>query len=228
MIRHLLGLGAFLRSALNRSTLQRLLGESRGVGSADKVGPDLAERWAGWLSMADAITLRQGLHSVVAAKVTAAPKRPDTADLGEALEQVRVTLTQSIKVASAMPVAPSNHGPTNKSSLTPLDATTEFTLLHQRYNDQQRRMDMSISALRAHVREVLSASSMALARLAMLDGVIDQMLRAREQNLLSTVPVFLKRRFEERRAVAPSESANPADADGHLWLNQLHTDFQQA
>jgi hypothetical protein len=52
--------------------------------------------------------------------------------------------------------------------------------------------------------------------------VMDQMLGGREQHLLSTVPAFLKKRFEQLRREAP------ADTDPPAWLTRLTAECQQA
>jgi hypothetical protein len=234
-----------LRSHLNRSPLQRLLSDGCGVDSASASGPDLAERWGAWLTVADAIALRTGLQSVASAKVSAAPQTAQPVPLADELARVRAALTKAIAALSAAPHQQGRGGaghsraPGGAAHPLPslgLDPATEFTLLHQRYNDHQRRMELSVSALRNHARQVLSSSSPALAQLAALDAVMEQLLGAREQNLLSTIPVFLRRRFERRRSqVSETEAleAHPQpSAERTLqppaWLSQLNTEFQQA
>lgn len=213
-------------------------------------GQDFAERLGAWLSVADAITLRSALQALPAAQMglppqaasARTPAAPHT--LVEELQRVRATLTQSI--LSVEP-APSQRGRADHSPYVapaapwvPLDPAAEFAMLHQRYGEQQRRMEMSVDALRAHAREVLTHTSPALARLAALDGVMDKMLGGREQHVLSTVPAFLKKRFEQlRRQAAAVAAESAAEADPPLaeappsshspaWLVQLAAEFQQA
>jgi hypothetical protein len=85
---------------------------------------------------------------------------------------------------------------------------------------------LSIDALRDHVRQALSRASRALAQLAALDAVLDQMLGGREQKLLSTVPAFLERRFEQlcqRSQSGPEAAQSPGDG-----LDVFRQEFQQA
>lgn len=233
-----------MRSQLNRSPLQRLLSDGRGVAEANAGGPDLAQRWGAWLSVADAITLRTGLQTASVAKCHAAPAPPVA--LEEELARVRATLTQAITAQGGVPSPKERHAAARRrSSPVPtvapvvLDLTTEFTLLHQRHHDDQRRMALSVGSLRAHVRQVLTSTSPELAKLAALDNTMEQLLGVREQNLLATIPALLKRRFDQRRSDA-SASATPmsepttvgapdtTDAAASNALAQLKTEFQQA
>ena len=203
------------------------------MGAAAPAGQDFAERLGAWLSVADSISLRTALQAIPATKFAKASVAPNSAPpaLAEELQRVRATLTKSITTVEATPSSRSRadhsaHGAVNAPPI-PLDPAAEFAMLHQRYGEQQRRMEMSVDALRAHARQVLSQTSPELAQLAALDGVMDQMLGGREQHLLSTVPTFLKKRFEllRRQAVAEAEadlSRLPA------WLVQLTAEFEQA
>lgn len=229
-----------MRHVLNRSPLQRLLGAGSGVGAdADPNGPDVAERMGAWLTVADAITLRTGLARAEAAVCRAAPAA--SVSLEQALAQLRANVGQSIAGLSTSILPPTRraHVPWGAAppEPPPLDPATEFTLLHQRYSEQQRRMELAVSALRVHARAVLAATSPGLAKLAALDELMGQVLDARAQNLYATVPAFLKARFEQRRKASaeskaaagpeadPVDSADPADRS---WLNALCAEFQQA
>ena len=213
----------------------RLLSEGSGIGAAAPAGQDFAERLGGWLNVADAIELRAALQSLASprarsvARPAAAVTLASTVSLDEELERVRATLTQSI--LSTEPAQPPR-GRADRSAQAalatpalPLDPAAEYAMLHQRYVDQQRRMEMSVDALRSHARERLAAASPELARLAALDAVMDQMLGGREQHLLSTVPAFLKKRFEQLRREAPADTDA---ADPPAWLSQLTAECQQA
>ena len=237
-----------MRGSFNRSThpsaLVRQLSEGSGVASAAPAGQDFAERLGAWLSVADAITLRNALQTIPATKAVKAVGDPHGGHpaLAEALERVRSTLTKSITTAEAAQPSRgradhSAHG-ASPAPMIPLDPTAEFAMLHQRYGEQQRRMEMSVDALRAHARQVLAQTSPELAQLAALDGVMDKMLGGREQHALSTVPAFLKKRFEQlRRQAAAEEAANadtlfgagPESAQRQpAWLVQLTAEFEQA
>ncbi|WP_157694121.1 DUF3348 family protein [Hydrogenophaga crassostreae] len=221
----------------------RQLSEGSGVGAAAPSGQDFAERLGAWLSVADSITLRTALQAIPSAQKTRpAPSASiDPQSLAEELSRVRATLTQSITtVEPALPgrgrADHSSHGAV-PAPVMPLDPAAEFAMLHQRYGEQQRRMEMSVDALRSHAREVLSQASPELAQLAALDGVMDKMLGGREQHLLSTVPAFLKKRFEHLRRQATAEAAADAEtlfgevpnpSQQPTWLVQLAAEFEQA
>ncbi len=191
--------GMFLRSRhFNRSSLVRQLAGFMPAGApepAEAPRQDLAERLGQWLNVADAITLHAAHPSIAAvgAQATARPVRAsarrDTAAraLQAELQRVRATLVKSITARDA------GHTP------DPNDLDTEYALYHQRYQDQQRRMEMSVDALREHARQTLAQASPRLAQLAALDAVLDQMLGGREQRLLAGVPAFLKARFRQLR-----------------------------
>ncbi|MBU4518864.1 MAG: DUF3348 domain-containing protein, partial [Gammaproteobacteria bacterium] len=88
-----------------------------------------------------------------------------------------------------------------------------------RYQDQQRRLEMSVDALREHVRQTLAKGPPRLAQLAALDAVLGEMLGGREQRLLNNVPAFLKLRFTELRR-------QPLTAENN-WLATFNTELEQ-
>lgn len=163
----------------------------------------MAERLGEWLNVADAIALNsahQALPAVARAPRPAA--RKSATDMQAEVQRVRHTLTQAIST----PLHP------------PTEATdTAFAPHHQRCLDQQRRMEMSIDALRDHLRQTLSATSPRLAQLAVLDATLDQMFGGREQKVLAGLPAFLKARFEQLRQAQPD-----------AWPPLFEQDFQQA
>jgi hypothetical protein len=192
---------SFLRSNFNRSTLVRQLAGWLPV-PTDAPRQDLGERLGGWLNVADAIALHsahQALPTVTTARRPATKQR--VADVQAELQRVRATLTQAI-TTSARP-------PTDASD-------AEFSVHHQRYLDQQRRMEMSVDALRDHLRQTLAATSPRLAQLAALDATLERMFGGREQKLLAGVPAFLKVRFEQLRQTHP-----------HTWPPLFEHDLQQ-
>jgi hypothetical protein len=180
---------SFLRSNFNRSALVRQLAGWLPV-QVDAPRQDLGERLGEWLNVADAIALHsahQALPGVSTARRPAV-RKGGAADVSAELQRVRAVLTQAITT----PPQP----PTDASD-------TEFAPHHQRHLDQQRRMEMSVDALRDHLRQVLAATSPRLAQLAALDATLDQMFGGREQKLLAGVPAFLKVRFEQLRQTHP-------------------------
>jgi len=170
-----------LRSNFNRSALVRQLA-GRQAAPAEVPRQDLAERLGQWFNVADAIAL-SSLHQAMPAVARARrPAVPAAARSVQAeLQRVRATLSQTI---TSPPLEPGDEGTD--------DTDAGFAPHHQRCLEQQRRMDMSIEALRGHVRKTLSLTSARLAQLAALDAVLEPMLAGREQRLLATVPSFLR------------------------------------
>lgn len=207
-----------MRSNFNRPALVRQLMGFLPEGApalADAHRQDLAERLGQWLNVADAITLSSA-HPSIAALGARATQQPASAlaaaeVLPAELERVRATLTRSITTRDP------KHRP------DPNDLDTEFALFHQRCQDQQRRMEMSVDALREHVRQTLAKGAPRLAQLAALDAVMDQMLGGREQRLLAGLPSHLKSRFKAlRQAAAASETP-----DDLRWLPRFEAELEQ-
>ena len=208
-----------MRSNLNRPALVRQLAGFLPLGApalTDASRQDLAERLGQWLNVADAITLSSAHPSIAAVGARAAqqPTRVPTAAaeaLPAELERVRATLVRSITTRDP------KHRP------DPNDLDTEFALFHQRYQDQQRRMEMSVDALREHVRQTLAKGAPRLAQLAALDAVMDQMLAGREQRLLAGLPAYLKARFKSlRQAAAASDTP-----DDLRWLTGFEAELER-
>ncbi|MGM9426332.1 DUF3348 family protein [Hydrogenophaga sp. MI9] len=199
------------------SALARQLARGLPVGaSADAPRQDVAERLGQWLNVAEAIELHAAQSAVTAAGAAASRRPPRVepaalhASLRAELDRVRSVLSRSITTRPA-------HKP------DPNDLDTEFAFFHQRLGDQQRRMEMSVDALREHVRQQLAQSTPAMAQLAALDAVMDQLFGGREQRLLSQLPAFLKARFAALR----QEAARPDTPDDLRWLHAFATEFEQ-
>ena len=191
-----------MRSTFNRSALARQLA---GYLPAQPDAPrlDLAERLGAWVNVRDAIALHalhQALPSAAPRRATARPGAAAAQRL--ALQNLRAALQRGIAAAAPQPLQADD---------------TAFAPVHQRCNDQQRRMETGIDALRAHLRQTLAAHSAPLAQLAALDAALDQLLGGREQRLLSSVPAFLKLRFEQLRQQEPE-----------TWPERFEQELQQA
>lgn len=216
-----------MRSPLLPSGLVRQLASGLPEGAPALAGgarQDLAERLGQWFTVADAIALRSAQPAMAAVGARAAQQpAPDAvalsvsaAALGDELARVRATLTRSITARDP------------RQRPDPADLDTAMALFHLRYQDQQRRMEMSVDALRDHVRQTLAKASPRLAQLAALDALLGEILGGREQRLLAGLPAFLKARFTRlRRASATAEAppARPGAAPG--WLQDFETEFEQ-
>lgn len=176
---------------------------------------DLAERLGQWLSVRQAIALHTALAAAAAAGAPVPPRPADAAALRGALraelQRVRALLAQSI----------GHREPEHRPD--PHDADTSLALFQQRLNDQQRRMEMAVNALRDHVRQRLSQASMALAHLAALDAQMQALLAEREQRLLAGLSALLKARWVALCHEAAALDGPPC-AQG---LQAFEDDFEQ-
>jgi hypothetical protein len=199
-----------LHKSFNRSGLVRLLGDWSPA-EADASRQDIAERLGQWLSVPDTIALRTAHRSIQATRPM--PGKPPSGDLAQELQRVRETLVKSIQASTGGGAS---------------EVDTDFALVHQRYLEQQRRMEMSIDALRSHVRSTLSQATPRLAQLAALDATLDQLLGGRAQHLLSTVPAFLKKRFEQVRRQQADEAGADDQPPSMAWSVAFAQDMEQA
>lgn len=190
---------------------------------ADASRQDVAERLGQWLNVKETIGLHSAQAAVAAAGASGARRAPSAVSaaapdlqgsLQAELQRVRGVLAQSITMRDP------GHQP------DPNDLDTAFALFHQRLNDQQRRMEMSVEALRNFVRQKLVRSVPRHAQLAVLDQQMEQLFGGREQRLLSGLPAFFKARYQALRkeAAAASRPDTPPDL---AWLRSFELDFEQ-
>jgi hypothetical protein len=83
-------------------------------------------------------------------------------------------------------------------------------------------MELSVDALREHMRQQLAQSTPAMAQLAAIDAVMDGFFGGREQRLLSTLPAFLKARFAALR----QDAAASETPDDLRWLQRFAAEFE--
>jgi hypothetical protein len=177
---------------------------------------DVAERLGQWLDLNEAIQLHAAQSAISAAGASAHRRalrvQPSHlhASLRIELDRLRSTLTRSITTRSTY-----QHDPG--------DLDTEFALFHQRLGDLQRLMEISVDALREHVRQQLAQSTPEMAQLAATDAVMDGLFGLREERLLATVPTFLKARFVAMR----QQAAAAEPSDDMQWLNRFAAEFEQ-
>ena len=176
----------------------------------------MAERLGQWLNVKEAIALHTAQAAIAAAGQAARPV--PAAELAALQQRLQAELQ---RVRSVLAASITARDPSHRSDANDLDL--EFALLHQRLNDQQRRMELSVDALRGHVRQQLARAAPALARLAALDQQMEQLFGGREQRLLTTLPAHLKARFGALRREA-SASGAPHDL---AWLRRFEGEFEQ-
>ena len=212
------------RTPLTGSPFVRTLAALNDAPAPD--GPDaFAQRLAGWLAWTDAFSLSAAL---VDANV-----RPDvpafgglgavTADERE-LARVRAALAKTIADAPAG-TPPRRPQRPLAGAVAPSDMPVDFATYRQRYGQCQLAMETQIVPLRRRLRSTLADRSLALATLAELDTVMEQVVGARERTLLATVGAQLEPRFEQLRDAAgapqPAAAHQPAP-----WLAQFHQEMR--
>jgi hypothetical protein len=102
------------------------------------------------------------------------------------------------------------------------DAPIDYADFRQRYVSLQQAMESDIGALRTRLRSTLATKSPDMARLAVVDAVMEQALSARERSLLANVPALLGKHFERlKRAQAAVETSAP-----NAWLDVFRKDLQ--
>jgi hypothetical protein len=110
-------------------------------------------------------------------------------------------------------------------------APDDFPALRQRFIGCQRAMETSIPPLRRRIRSTLAGAAPALARLADLDAVMEQVVGDQERALLATLPSRLERRFERLRQAGAGSSraddAAPADAPAAPWLDVFRREMRE-
>jgi len=206
-----------LRKNFSSSRLVRLLGDSASV-DIEAPRQDFAERLSLWLNAFDAIKL----HAAQQAIKALAEEKPSNAQsagisaLDDEFQRVRTALVKTITDGLSGARGKRAGNLAQAAALHETDA--EYAPYRQRYLDQQRHMELKIGAFREYVRQALSRASPRLRQLATLDAALDQALGGREQKLLSTLPMFLERRFEHLRKTHQSglEAAQQPD-DPALW-----------
>ena len=193
-----------MRKNFNSSGLVRLLGEWGHVDGAS-AGADFAQRLSPWLGPFQATTLHaahQSINALVVGPQTSPAPHTIATTLADDVQRVHAALAKGFTESPDTPTygkrADNRWGqPAVVESVT--EAEADYAPHQRRYLDQQRQMELKIEALRGHVRQVISRVSTPLRQLAALDVAMEQMLVAREQKLLATVPAFLERRFEQLR-----------------------------
>lgn len=192
---------ALTRTNFHSSRLIRVLSDLAVVEGADP-GAAFAQKLGLWLNLHDAITLCAVLNESAASPTMAQTggKPVISVALSDEFALVRTALVNSIAKNS-----PSNLG-------------ADYEPYRRHYAAQQRALDASVRALRVRVRAVLARASPALKQLAELDATFDAIICERETQLLATVPLLLKRRFEQLRQAHQQRLDDMQQADAPaLW-----------
>lgn len=217
------------RATFNRSALVRLLSEVAPETSDPKY--DFGERLGQWLDFSDALTLSSVLTSSTGA-LPAARQRPAAAGMTEQLARLRQSLSDAILNDGVFTAEPARvRFPTPLPQAT-ADSAADFSPYHRYYLAHQRDMGAAIAALRSNARKALAALSPAHKQLAQLDIAFENILTARERNLLASIPLLLAKRFaqryqDHRDTLAADAGDDPADwTQPGSWLEAFCQDTQ--
>jgi len=206
-----------------------------------------ADRLSQWLGWADAISLSAALNGapLPAASAPSAAARPSSARAEEG-ECVRVRAAQAKAIAEDnlfAPPAPARPAASRGVLLSrnqpyepppppvPVAEEGDFTPYRLRYQARQLGMEVAVAPLREQLRARLAAQSPETARLASLDGVMEQVLGEQERRLLGLVPGMLEKHFhrlrKHRRLQAEeAAAAEPPQAAPESWLPRFCRDAQ--
>ena len=195
------------RTVFNGSALVRLLSRltDADVREPRQATADRLSQWFGWT---DAISLSAALDGAVAA---AAPSRARASASAEERECVRARATLAKAVAEDGAVA----------------AAVDFTPFRRRHLTLQQAMEAGIGPLRGRLRALLAVRSPAMARLAAVDVVMEQVLAAREHSLLAAVPALLEKHFKRLRQASPETTGETeGEAEAGEWLHVFRKDMK--
>jgi hypothetical protein len=216
------------RTPLTGSALIRLLAALNDVhtpASKDTFVDGLC-RWFGWT---DAISLSAALECSPAVTAEAASRSWSASPDEREYRRVRATLA---KLVAPAPAATTDRGRPSlpvPAQSAPAAEASGFTPHRQRYLAWQQAMETNIAPLRRRVRATLAGASPAMARLASMDAVMEQVVGARERSLLSTVPSWLEQHFKHLRqahADTPVADAAPTPGEPAEWLNTFCQDMR--
>lgn len=84
-----------------------------------------------------------------------------------------------------------------------------FAAHRQRYLSLQKVLENGIAPLRQRVREAVACTSPALAQLAALDVLMEDVVGLHERSLLSRVPTVLERRYQRLESEVETTELNP-------------------
>jgi hypothetical protein len=214
------------RSALSGPALVRLLARLAEADVAES-RQSLADRLSQWLGWTDAIALSSALDGKPPALAGSARAFGRAEE--EECTRVRRSLVSAIAGDSVL-AGTRRHGssPSSARMSAPraaVDTQVDYAVFRQRYLALQQSMETAIGTLRGRLRALLATQAPALARLAVVDAVMERALGERERTLLGAVPGLLGGHFErlkegEARRVAEAEAQTEVAADAAITRQQ--------
>jgi len=189
----------------------------------------LSDRLSEWLGWTDAIALSTALKG----NSPAVPSGARASASAEERECARVRSALAEAITDERAFAARRRVPARAPAQpnTPEEAV-DYATYRQRYVALQQTMETGIGQLRGRLRTELATRMPGMARLAMVDAVMERVLGAREQSLLGAVPAMLEAHFErlqraEQAAMADAQAArDPATAAAGAWLSVFRNDMQ--
>jgi hypothetical protein len=208
-----------IRTAFSGPALVRLLARLADL-DVQQPGSSLSDRLSQWLGWTDAIALSTALASGAPASSGA---RAALADEEDACAILRARLAKEITRDERREMEARNARGRNRIAVqAPADEPpADFADHRQRYVSLQQTMETDIGQLRGRLRAALAAHSPEMARLAVVDAVMEQALATRERSLLAQVPMLLGQHFERLKRAH-------ADALPSSWVEPFRKDLQSA
>ena len=190
------------RSPLTASTFIRALAALNDVPAPE--APDaFAQRLAQWFDWTHAFSLSAALSDA----------------------SVRSALAKAIADAPAGGAEPRRIVRPLAGAVAAAEAPADFATYRQRYTQCQLAMETQIVPLRRRLRSTLADRSSALAKLAELDTVMEQVVGAQERALLSTIAGRLEPRFDQLRGTQDASSPDAPSRPGP-WLERFRQEMR--
>ena len=210
------------RTHFSNSSLIRVLSD---LAMLEAVEPSagFSEKLGLWVDYTDAIALSIALNAVSPSTVgTRATVHFGVVDVAsEDLARLRASLENSIMQCGLTTSVKTRVAWPSPDFKLPVKVATAYEPYRRYYAAYQRQMDADIRPLRASVRAALAKTSPSLRQLATLDAALDKVLCERESQLLATVPLLLRKRFEHLLKAHQQKLLNTQQADKpDDWMNQ--------
>jgi hypothetical protein len=221
------------RTALSGPALIRLLARLTAL-DVPESSQSLSDRLSHWLGWTDAIGLSTALNGNSPATTAGLGAGATTVSNAQAKECVRVRSSLASAIVRDSTLVPARQRKPVQASREGADANTpvDYAVFRQRYLSLQQAMETDIGNLRSRLRAMLVATTPAMARLAVVDAVMERSLSPRERSLLAAVPDLLAAHFDRLRK-AEQEAQAQAEATGDAtavtpgaWLNVFRKDMQ--
>lgn len=229
------------RTLLSAPTLIRHLARFNDIDVAAPM-QSLSDSLSQWLGWTDAIALSGALKA-------GAPSVPTPVSLKEdfhpliareqaEFDRVLASMRRSIDVIGSPP-AQTRAGGQVRHPPPPRALDVDVAIHRQRYVGAQHSMALALSHLRTRLRTTLASVSPDMNRLAIMDGLMEKVLDARQQSLLARIPALLETHFqrlqlqedaapkahEQATRAASAAPDRPAVVKG-AWLDCFKKDMQ--